>query len=115
MRDDYDFGYFADEAIYEAQEEMKNENDYILGTLDEEKEMTNSFHKRVFFENGWGVSVISHRHSYGGAQGLFEVAVIDSDEKIRYDSGVTRDVIGWLDFAGVADVMVQVKELPKRV
>lgn len=73
----------------------------------------NDFHKRVFFENGWGVSVVSHRHSYGGAQGLFEVAVMDKNENIRYDSGITPDVIGWLDFAGVADIMVQVKKLPK--
>ena len=73
----------------------------------------NSFHKRVYFDNGWGVSVVSHRGSYGGLEGLFEVAVIDHDDNLRYDSGVTTDVIGWLDFRGVADVMVQVKELPK--
>ena len=77
----------------------------------------NSFRKRVYFENGWGVSVVSHRGSYGGAEGLFEVAVIDTDDNLRYDSGITPngDVIGWLDFRGVADTMVQVKELPKRV
>ena len=73
----------------------------------------NSFRKRVYFENGWGLSVVSHRGSYGGLEGLFEVAVIDHDDNLRYDSGVTGDVIGWLDFAGVADVMVEVKELPK--
>lgn len=27
MRDDYDFGYFADEAIYEAQKEMEWEDE----------------------------------------------------------------------------------------
>lgn len=75
----------------------------------------NSFHKRVYFENGWGVSVVSHRHSYGGKEGLFEVAVIDHDNNLRYDSGVTEDVIGWLDFADVCNIMVEVKELPKRV
>jgi hypothetical protein len=73
----------------------------------------NSFHKRVYFENGWGVSVVSHRGSYGGAQGLFEVAVIDTDDNLRYDSGVTGDVIGWLDFADVAATLAEVKELPK--
>ena len=77
--------------------------------------MENDFHKQVYFENGWGVDVVSHRHSYGGEKGFFEVAVIDSDGEIRYDSGITEDVIGWLDFAGVADILVQVKELPKRV
>ena len=77
--------------------------------------MANEFFKKVFFENGWGVSVVRHERSYGGAEGLFEVAVIDHDGEIQYDSGITRDVIGWLDYRGVADVMVQVKELPKRV
>lgn len=77
--------------------------------------MANEFIKKVFFENGWGVSVVSHELSYGGAEGLFEVAVIDHNEEIQYDSGVTSDVIGWLDFRGVADVMVQVKELPPKV
>lgn len=75
--------------------------------------MANEFFKKVFFENGWGVSVVSHKNSYGGAEGLFEVAVIDHDENLRYDSGITADVIGWLDFRGVADVMVEVKQLPK--
>ena len=76
--------------------------------------MPNEFIRKVFFENGWGVSVVSHERSYGVAEGLFEVAVIDHDEEIQYDSGITPDVIGWLDFRGVADVMAQVKELPKR-
>ena len=75
--------------------------------------MANEFFKKVFFENGYGVSVVSHKNSYGGDEGLFEVAVIDHDENLRYDSGVTEDVIGWLDFRGVADVMVEVKQLPK--
>ena len=75
--------------------------------------MANEFIKKVFFENGWGVSVVSHSRSYGGAAGLFEVAVIDHDENLRYDSGVMGDVVGWLDFRGVADIMVKVKELPK--
>ena len=75
--------------------------------------MANEFFKKVFFENGWGVSVASHKNSYGGDEGLFEVAVIDSDGELRYDSGVTEDVFGWQDFSGVADIMVRVKQLPK--
>jgi hypothetical protein len=77
--------------------------------------MANDFRKHVCFENGWCVSVVSHKGSYGGDAGLFEVAVLDVDGDIRYDTPITKDVIGWLDFAGVADILVQVKELPKRV
>ena len=76
----------------------------------------NWYQNVVKFPNGYAASIISKFDaSYGGKKGLFEVAVIDHDENLRYDSGVTEDVIGWLDFAGVADVMVQVKELPSKV
>jgi len=74
----------------------------------------NSFHKRVYFENGYGVSVVSHRGSYGGLEGLFEVAVIDHNDNLLYDTPITGDVIGWLDFRGVSDVMIEVKSLPKK-
>ena len=73
----------------------------------------NNFCKQTFFENGWGVSIVSHRGSYGGEKGLFEVAVLDHKKNFRYDSGVTQDVIGWLDFADVAKVIEEVKALPK--
>lgn len=76
--------------------------------------MANEFFKKVFFQNGYGVSVVSHKNSYGGAEGLFEVAVIDHEENLLYDTPITGDVIGWLDFRDVADVMVKVKSLPKK-
>ncbi len=63
------------------------------------------------FENGYGVSVIRSRFSYGGKIGLYEVAVLD-DDGICYDTPITGDVIGRLDKVGVSDVMRQVQELP---
>ena len=66
---------------------------------------------RMHFENGFGVSVVSHSYSYGGRDGLYEVAVLDSDDNLTYDTPVTNDVIGYLTEEDVTDVMKQVQEL----
>jgi hypothetical protein len=66
---------------------------------------------RMHFDNGYGVSVVSHSHSYGGRDGLYEIAVLDSDDKLTYDTPVTNDVIGYLSEEDVTDVMKQVQEL----
>ena len=66
---------------------------------------------RMTFENGYGVSVVSHTYSYGGKDGLFEIAVLDKDGDLTYDTPVTNDVIGYLAEEDVTDVMKQVQEL----
>jgi hypothetical protein len=66
---------------------------------------------RMSFDNGYGVSVVSHTYSYGGKDGLFEVAVLDKDGNLTYDTPVTNDVIGYLTEEDVTDVMKQVQEL----
>ena len=66
---------------------------------------------RMSFDNGYGVSVVSHTYSYGGKKGLYEVAVLGSDGDLTYDTPVTNDVIGYLSEKAVSDVMKQVQEL----
>ena len=66
---------------------------------------------RMHFDNGYGVSVVSHSYSYGGRDGLYEVAVLDSNDELTYDTPVTNDVIGYLTEEDVTDVMKQVQEL----
>ena len=66
---------------------------------------------RMHFENGYGVSVVSHSYSYGGRDGLFEIAVLDKDGNLTYDTPVTNDVIGYLTEEDVTDVMKQVQDL----
>jgi hypothetical protein len=66
---------------------------------------------RIMFENGYGVSVVSHTYSYGGKDGLFEVAVLGKDGDLTYDTPVTNDVVGYLTEEDVTDVMKQVQEL----
>lgn len=66
---------------------------------------------RMMFENGYGVSVVSTQMSYGGKQGFYEVAVLNSDGEITYDTPITDDVVGWLTKDGVTDIMAQVQNL----
>ena len=66
---------------------------------------------RMMFENGFGVSVVSHTYSYGGKDGLFEVAVLDKDGDLTYNTPVTNDVIGYLNPDEVTDIMEEVQKL----
>ena len=50
---------------------------------------------RIQLPNGWGASVIRGPYTYGGREGLWELAVTD-DQRIRYDTPITDDVLGWL-------------------
>lgn len=73
----------------------------------------NSYRHKIAFPNGYTASIISHEYSYGGKEGLFEVAVIHGDE-IVYDTPVTTDVEGFLTFENVADVLKQIEALPPK-
>ena len=72
------------------------------------------------FDNGYGASVVSHQYSYGGSEGLFEVAVINFDINpdgfvLVYDTPITSDVLGWQDDIDVEEVLDAIEKLPKRV
>jgi hypothetical protein len=71
------------------------------------------YRKVVEFDNGYAASVICNEHSYGGHSGLFEVAIL-RDDQLCYDTPITSDVLGHLDFSQVADVLEQIKALPPR-
>ena len=73
----------------------------------------NLYVREIEFENGYSASIISHDYSYGGQSGLFEVGVLH-DGILVYDTPVTKDTIGWLDFAGVAGILKDIEELPPR-
>jgi hypothetical protein len=65
----------------------------------------------AYFDNGFGVSVVRHEFSYGGRQGLYEIAVLENDD-ICYTSSVTNDVLGHLSEDDVTRVLAQVEALP---
>ncbi len=66
------------------------------------------------FPNGYTASVIRSTYSYGGADGLYEVAILHGDDLV-YDTPVTDDVLGSLTEAEVADTLAAIAALPERV
>ena len=59
------------------------------------------------FKNGYGASVIND--GYGSEEGLYELAVLDSEERIHYDNKVSKgDVQGYLQPKQVAKLLKQI-------
>ena len=67
---------------------------------------------RMMFENGYGVSVVQTPTTYGGADGLYELAVIGKDGQVTYDTPITGDTIGYLTQEDVTKLMEQIQSLP---
>lgn len=62
------------------------------------------------FPNGFGVSVINASFSYGGREGLYEVAILFKGS-LTYDTPLTDDVIGNLTTDEVGEYLVKVEAL----
>jgi hypothetical protein len=78
---------------------------------------TDGIASKLFFENGYGVSVVRFDRSYGGEKGLFELAVLEGDHsnsKITYSTPVTDGVLGHLREFDVTEIMKQVQSLPRK-
>jgi len=72
--------------------------------------------QRLFrFANGFGASVVKHCYSYGGEEGLYELAVISWDSpvswKIEYDTDVTSNVLGGLALEDVENALRSIMNL----
>jgi hypothetical protein len=66
----------------------------------------------VFFENGYGASVIRGYGTYGAENGLYELAVVKRDGDgwdLCYDSGITDDVIGHLSEEEVTSYLQEIE------
>ena len=66
---------------------------------------------KIMFENGYGASVIRTEHSYGGSRGLYELAVLDNDVKLTYDTPITDNVLGYLKPEEVTNYLIQIQDL----
>lgn len=62
------------------------------------------------YENGYGASVVKHEYSYGGKKGLWELAV-QKDGELTYDTHITDDVIGHLEWNEVLNILEDNKAL----
>ena len=66
-------------------------------------------------DNGYGASIVKHDFSYGGREGLWELAVIQfevtGDWDICYDTPVTNDVLGHLSDDEVNELLIKIQNL----
>ena len=69
------------------------------------------------FANGYGASVVKGEHTYGGDEGLWELAVIkfktDGEFALDYSTPITEDVEGHLTDDAVEELLNKVEALPK--
>ena len=65
----------------------------------------------MYFQNGFGVSVVSGRLFYTSEGGPYELAVLRKNGSIAYDTPITDDVLGHLNRNEVTEIMRQVQEL----
>jgi len=69
------------------------------------------------FPNGYGASVVQFQYSYGGDEGLWELAVIrysgegDDSFSLAYDTPITNDVLGHLSEQDVDALLEKVAAL----
>lgn len=84
----------------------------------QEKKRNGGVQKIFKFENGYGASVVKNPYSYGGDEGLWELAVVLVYEnegrlswKLVYDTPITEDVLGWLTWEEVEETLKQIEEL----
>lgn len=69
---------------------------------------------KMFFKNGYGVSVITGFGAYGNESNPYEVAVIMKSGdgfEICYNTPITDDVIGYCNEEDVTEIMKKVQEL----
>lgn len=72
----------------------------------------------VRFPNGYGASIVCGPHSYGGRDGLYELAVIEfpgagPSYSLTYETPITDDVLGYLTDAEVEATLVLIGALPE--
>lgn len=75
--------------------------------------------QRIYrFPNGYGASVIQSPYSYGGRDGLYELAVAkfngeDHDDwSLCYETEITDDVLGYLTEREVREALDKIAGLP---
>jgi hypothetical protein len=65
----------------------------------------------VQFPNGYGASIVKGEHTYGGKNGLYELAVFGKNGEISYSTPITDDVLGYLSEEDVEKILSDIKNL----
>jgi hypothetical protein len=96
---------FADKIYYENMKTFKD-IEFKTNPMGEEFGIVS----RTTFNNGYEASVVKSEYSYGGRQGLYELAIF-KDGEVCYDTSITDDVIGYLTEQEVTDTFIKIQEL----
>ncbi len=64
----------------------------------------------MYFENGYGVSVLYGSCFYSSGIDTYEVGIL-YDGGLTYNTDITDDVMGYLTESEVTDVMIRVQQL----
>jgi hypothetical protein len=72
----------------------------------ERETVYNGYQLIFMFSNGYGASVVEHDYSKG-----LEIAVLDSNNKITYDTPITDDVLGYLTDEEANTILERISKL----
>ena len=73
--------------------------------------MGNGVQGVITFDNGYGASVVKTDTSYGGLEGLYELAILDKDGHLIYTTQISDDVIGYQTPEEVTEKLIQIQDL----
>lgn len=74
----------------------------------------------IRFPNGYGASIVRTPSSYGGDEGLWELAVViftgesPWSFQLTHETPITSDVLGWLTEEEVIETLRRIDALPSR-
>jgi hypothetical protein len=70
----------------------------------------------IFFDNGYGATVVQQQSIISGREVLYDIGVLKGNEEINrlcFDTPITSDVIGRCDEDEITKILKQIQELPK--
>ena len=65
----------------------------------------------VQFPNGYGATIVQGLYTYGGENGLYELAVLGTDGQLTYETPITDDVLGNLSEQEIEETLIKIKNL----
>ena len=71
------------------------------------EQIFNGIQIKYYFKNGYAASIVMHQYSYGGDDGLFEIALMNHKDDLIYKEEF-GDVIGHLDFGQVETILTMI-------